>query len=217
LTSQREFAIPIVLTKGRKTKLISIRTSQSTWIAFPRDEKDEKWGTLSDVDAVVAAWVDDAETPRFAQVHLIPGDEMRDRFDRAYAARKVAGHSDPARNGLWVSLYHEEAKSPANRVGAGAPEASPIARVPLLNGSGGGTEFTRPPKSDTGQALTIQEANGGPGVGVGPLLREDHHRSLRKSHEQNLRRSETFQTGWDSNSQACFEDDQSGSPAAADG
>jgi hypothetical protein len=83
LTSQREFAIPIVLTKGGKTKLISIRTSQSTWIAFPRDEKDEKWGTLSDVDAVVAAWVDDAETPRFAQVHLIPGDEMRDRFDRA--------------------------------------------------------------------------------------------------------------------------------------
>jgi hypothetical protein len=77
LTSQREFAIPIVLTKGGKTKLISIRTSQSTWIAFPRDEKDEKWGTLSDVDAVVAAWVDDAETPRFAQVHLIPGAGAR--------------------------------------------------------------------------------------------------------------------------------------------
>jgi hypothetical protein len=98
-------------------------------------------------------------TPRRRVLHKSTSDEMRDRFDRAYAARKVAGHSDPARNGLWVSLYHEEAKSPANRVGAGAGlKHPPIARVPLLNGSGGGTEFTRPPKSDTGQALTIQEA-----------------------------------------------------------
>ncbi|WEQ60573.1 hypothetical protein [Novacetimonas hansenii] len=88
---------------------------------------------MSDVDAVVAVSVDDKENPRFAQVHLIEGDEMRARFDRAYQARIKAGHSVPKkRRGIWISLYDEEASSPVSRVGAGAGIAhKPIARIPL--------------------------------------------------------------------------------------
>lgn len=73
-----------------------------------------------------------AEFP-FGQAHLIDGKEMRARFDRAYEARLVAGHSvSLGARALWVSLYHEEATDPVNRVGAGAGLANPVIyRAPL--------------------------------------------------------------------------------------
>jgi hypothetical protein len=120
------------ITKGKAVKTVSIRTSQDTWIAFPRTQDDVAWGTLGDVDYVVAASVDSHSNPRFAQVHLIEGDEMRARFDRAYAARKKAGYTLPVGRGIWVSLYDKEAESPVTLVGAGAGLDHPaIARVPL--------------------------------------------------------------------------------------
>jgi hypothetical protein len=120
---------------GNESRIISIRTSQDTWIAFPRNEANDGWATLADVDYVVAASVDDARDPQFAQVHMIKGDEMRDRFNRAFNARKSAGHSLPLRRGIWVSLYHSESDFPVNRVGAGAGLANaPIARVALNGG-----------------------------------------------------------------------------------
>jgi hypothetical protein len=120
------------ITKGKAVKTVSIRTSQDTWIAFPRTQDDGAWGTLADVDYVVAASVDSHSNPRFAQVHLIEGDEMRARFDRAYAARKNAGYTLPVGRGIWVSLYDKEAESPVTLVGAGAGLDHPaIARVPL--------------------------------------------------------------------------------------
>ena len=156
--------------KGGQSKLVSIRTTQDTWIAFPRDKLDKKWGTLSDVDYVLAVSVDDAEEPRFAQVHMIDGDEMRDRFDRAYSARKAAGHSMQTGRGVWVSLYHKEAKDPTNRVGAGAGLKHPaIARVPLRGGNDGGNgpRPVRRPTPDVGQALTIPEAKERVALGLG--------------------------------------------------
>jgi hypothetical protein len=130
--------------RGAESRTVSIRTTQDTWIAFPRNETDTGWGTLSDVDAVVAVSVDDREHPKYALVHFIEGDEMRDRFDRAYRARKAAGHSIPLGRGVWVSLYHEEAKEPVNQVGAGAGLKNPsIARVPL---------HTSPAEASTGGA-----------------------------------------------------------------
>ena len=70
--------------------------------------------------------------PKFAQIHMIDANEMRDRFDRAYAARGAAGHSLPEGRGVWVSLYDEESTDPASRVGAGVGIAHPpIVRVPL--------------------------------------------------------------------------------------
>ena len=93
------------ITKGAKSKIVSIRTSQDTWIAFPRVAEDKGWRTLDEVDAVVPVSVDDQHNPKFAKVHMIDGAEMRDRFDRAYAARKKAAY-DPDRTrrvGLTVS------------------------------------------------------------------------------------------------------------------
>jgi hypothetical protein len=114
------------------TKTVSIRTSQDTWIAFPRRAADDAWATLADVDYVIAATVDDRDNPRFAQVHMIEGDEIRARFDRAYAARKKAGYSMPVGRGIWLSLYDKEAHLPVTLVGAGAGLDHPaIVRVPL--------------------------------------------------------------------------------------
>jgi hypothetical protein len=120
------------ITKGGKSLEVAIRTTQDTYIAFPRNEQDNGWVTLSDVDAVVAVSVDDRSAPRFAQVHMIDGDDMRDRFDRAYAARLAAGHSIPVGRGVWVPLYLPDADSPPAHVGGGAGlDNSPIARIPL--------------------------------------------------------------------------------------
>jgi hypothetical protein len=122
------------ITKGKLQKTVSIRTSQDTWIAFPRTRNDGAWATLGDVDYVVAASVDSRDDPRFAVVHLIPGDEMRTRFDRAYASRKKAGHSLPVGRGIWLSLYDKESQDPVSLVGAGAGLDYPaIATIPLTN------------------------------------------------------------------------------------
>ena len=120
------------ITKNGERRLITIRTAQDRWIAFPRTKDDTKWGTLCDVDVVVAVSVDDLANPRFAQVHMINADEMRDRFDRAYAARRAAGHTIQPSHGVWLSLYEEESTSPVQRVGAGAGiDNPPLAVVPL--------------------------------------------------------------------------------------
>ena len=153
------------ITRGGESRLVSIRTTQDTWIAFPRNRSDDGWVTLSEADLVMAVSVDDADEPRFAQAHLIDGDEMRDRFDRAYRARLEAGHSIPLGRGVWVSLYLEEIDEPVNRVGAGAGLAHPpILRVPLDGGpSEAGEEEAdgaEEASSDGGadESLTIAEA-----------------------------------------------------------
>lgn len=120
------------ITKGSASKVVSIRTTQDTWIAFPRLEDDKGWRTLDEVDAVVPVSVDDRQSPKFAKVHIVDGGEMRDRFNRAYTARKQAGHSIPIGRGVWVSLYHPESQDPVSHVGAGAGLKFPaIATVPL--------------------------------------------------------------------------------------
>jgi hypothetical protein len=106
--------------EGQTPILITIRTTQDRWIAFPRNSENTGWVTLSDVDMVVAVSVDDSDDPKEAWVHMLPGDEMRDRFDRAYAARLAAGYAIPDGRGIWVSLYREDAKEPVVNVGAGA-------------------------------------------------------------------------------------------------
>jgi hypothetical protein len=119
------------ITKGDKSLKVTIRTSQDTWIAFPRDKKEKKWKTLSDVDVVLAVSLD-GEDRTLANVHWIEADEMVRRFDRAYAARKAAGHLLPDERGMWVSMYLPEADDPVNRVGGGIGLAFPAkATVPL--------------------------------------------------------------------------------------
>jgi hypothetical protein len=120
------------ITKGKNSKVVSIRTTQDRSIAFPRIEGDKSWRTLDEVDAVVAASVDDKENPQFANIHLLPGDEMRDRFNRTYQARLKAGHTIPIGRGVWLSLYADESANPVHHVGAGAGNKyPPFAKVPL--------------------------------------------------------------------------------------
>lgn len=120
------------LTRGSEQLVACIRTTQDRWIAFPRNASDTDWVTLKDVDVVVASSVNDKDNPQFALVHVIPGDEARDRFDRAYKARMAAGHSIPVGRGVWVSLYETESTNPVSFVGAGAGLVHrPIARIPL--------------------------------------------------------------------------------------
>src|SRR5690242_4543857 len=68
-----------LVTKGTKRFQVAIRTTQDGWIGFQRNGKG--WNTLSGMDWVVVVSVDDRHNPKRARVHLIPGDEMRDRFD----------------------------------------------------------------------------------------------------------------------------------------
>ena len=144
------------ITKGKNQGTVSIRTSQDTWIAFPRTPDDAAWATLADVDYVVAASVDDRINPQFAQVHLVPGDEMRERFDRAYAARKQAGHTLPVGRGIWLSLYEEESANPVSLVGGGIGLAHPpIAKVPL---SGQEVDSLTDEPEDSVEAAQLAEA-----------------------------------------------------------
>lgn len=150
------------ITKGGNSLKVSIRTSQDLYIAFPRNEDDTKWVTLSDVDAVVPVSVNDGENPRFARVHMIDGNEMRDRFDRTYAARRAAGHTIPLGRGVWLSLYHDEATSPPQLVGAGAANnENQLAMVPLDEGEGEGETVERDQvkKPALGRATNPAKAN----------------------------------------------------------
>ena len=134
------------ISKDGKSKLAAIRTTQDQWLAFPRTKDDTRWATLSDVEVVVVASVD-PDDPKFARIHMIDADELQDRFDRAYAARRAASHTIPKGRGVWIALYENEAPDPVALVGAGAGIANPpIARVRL-------TEIG-PPAADS-PAVTI--------------------------------------------------------------
>jgi len=145
------------ISKGGDSKTITIRTTQDAHIAFPRTPDNKRWKTLNDVDAVVAASVDDPSNPQFALIHMLDGDDMRKRFDRAYKARLAAGHTIPNGRGVWLSLYREEGNDPIQLVGAGAGNAyPPIDRVPM-NGAGA-APGAEPHDQPAEAPLTIAEA-----------------------------------------------------------
>ena len=107
------------ITQGKIAKTVAIRTTQNTSIGFQRAIlSNGKWWTLADVDYVVASSVDDPDHPRFAQIHMLDGDDMRERFDRTYAARKKAGLADGIR--CWLRLYERERSDPPYLVRGGS-------------------------------------------------------------------------------------------------
>lgn len=125
-----------LITKGDKSHKVSIRTSQDAWIAFPRKTGADGWVTLDDVDFVVAVSVDDRHNPTIARVHMIPADDARSRFDRAYAARKAAGHTLPEGRGIWLSLYDKDETDPVSHVGGGmGVDYKPLATLDLAKSS----------------------------------------------------------------------------------
>ena len=152
------------IAKDGKSKLAAIKTTQDQWLAFAR-RNNGRWATLSDVDVVVVASVD-PDDPEFARIHLIDAEELRDRFDRAYAARRAANHTIPTGRGVWIALYENEASDPVTLVGAGAGIANlPIDRVPLTEGGAPATRSTATTAAQSADAsdpdertLTIAEA-----------------------------------------------------------
>lgn len=121
------------ITLDSQSKLVSIRTSQDQYIAFPRTPDDKQWNTLDAVDAVVAVSVDNRENPTKAKVHFIEAEEVRRRFDQAYQARRDAGHSVPVGRGIWVPLYLPHAETPVYQVGGGLGlDFPPIAETDLI-------------------------------------------------------------------------------------
>lgn len=125
-----------LITKGKRSHKVSIRTSQDAWIAFPRKTGSEGWVTLDDVDFVVAVSVNDRHDPTVARVHMIPGEEARSRFNRAYEARKAAQHTLPDGRGIWLSLYDKDESDPVSHVGGGMGlDYEPIAVLDLSKSS----------------------------------------------------------------------------------
>ena len=145
------------ISKDGESKLVSIRTTQDRSIAFPR-ETNGKWRTLDEVDVVVAVSVDDREAPRYAWVHFLPGDEMRDRFRRSYEARKASGLRMPPGRGIWLSLYRKESTDNPRLVGAGAGLVHPRVATVSLDNSDTGPRPTSPPPIEPPAGLTITEA-----------------------------------------------------------
>ena len=146
--------------RGSETKIVSIKTTQDQWLAFSRTPDDKSWSTLEDVDSVVVISVDDRENPRFANVHIIDSATLVERFNRAYTARKAAGHSIPVGRGVWISLYEEERELPLNLIAAGVANDFPmIAKVPLEEDITAAAPDTDPSElAPQESGLTIPEA-----------------------------------------------------------
>lgn len=153
------------ITKNGESKLVSIRTTQDQWLAFPPKPRGKGWITLDEVDVVLAVSVDANDPPKEALVHWLPADEMRERFNHALKARQEADRVQPDRRGVWIPLYErEDASDNVSYVGGGAGlDHPPIARVPM-NGAGGERPLsadgllTDDPQDDDENPLTIAEA-----------------------------------------------------------
>jgi hypothetical protein len=101
------------VTKDGKTRVASVRTTQDRAIAFPPLKKGTVWKTLSDVDLVLVAAVDDKDNPQSVYVHMIPADEVRKRFNASYVARIKAGHIVRDNYGMWITLDKGDSSVPS--------------------------------------------------------------------------------------------------------
>lgn len=105
-------------TKDGSSQKVSIRTTRDRWFAFPPLEKGSKWKTLSEVDMVIVASVDSKEEPENVEVYIFPANEVRQRFNSAYAARIKDGQTVRDNFGMWVSLGRDD-RGIAASVGSG--------------------------------------------------------------------------------------------------
>jgi len=117
--------------KNGKILVASIRTTRDRWIAFPPLEGGKKWKTLDGVGAVIVAALDSKDDAKNVEVYYFPADEVRARFNAAYAARAKDGHKIPDNFGMWIAL-DPDSRGIASSVGAGlAAKYKPIATYPL--------------------------------------------------------------------------------------
>ena len=147
------------IVKDDESHVVSIRTTQDTWIAFPRNLENDGWVTLDDVDFVIPVTVDDRDDPKWAAVYMVDAEEMRKRFDRAYLARKEAGHSVPAGRGIWVSMFSQEDPKIVASVGGGiAVGKTPMLRVRISGPNEIEHNSLSVSETVTSAPLTISEA-----------------------------------------------------------
>jgi hypothetical protein len=112
--------------KDGKTKVAAIRTTRDRWIAFPPLENGTKWKTLDDVELVVVAAVDSKDDPKNVEVYIFPATEVRQRFDKALAARTKAGHVNKDNFGMWVALDPDPRNIAASVGGGIAKQYKPV-------------------------------------------------------------------------------------------
>lgn len=149
------------ISKNGESKLVSIRTTQDKWIAFPPKPDRKSFITLDDVDVVIAVSVDHGDKPREALVHWLPADDMRKRFNAALKARIAAKRVQPDRRGVWIPLYEREGDNPDNvsYIGGGAGLDYPAIAHVSMNGAvaPSGADADRDTENDV-DLLTIGEA-----------------------------------------------------------
>jgi hypothetical protein len=76
--------------------------------------------------------VDDPHNPIFAKIHMLDGDEMRDRFNRAHAARKTRRTQDSHWSRcVGIALYSGGERSRQSCRGRRGSQDPPIATIPL--------------------------------------------------------------------------------------
>ena len=119
------------LGKNGHVQRASIRTTRDRSIAFPPQKKGTRWKTLDDVDLVVVAAVDSKENPTNVEVYVFPAEEVRRRFNMAYAARTNAGLMVRDDFGMWVGLDRDDRNLPAS-IGSGIRDQyKPVAIYPI--------------------------------------------------------------------------------------
>lgn len=119
------------MTLGNNARLVSIRTSQNRWVAFPPLERGKKWKTLDDVDSVIVAAVDDGDDPKNVEIYLFDAAKVRDHFRAAYSARTAAGHAVRDNFGMWINLDRDQRGLPASAGSGLADIHEPVAVYPL--------------------------------------------------------------------------------------
>jgi hypothetical protein len=112
------------VSKGGKTQVASIKTTQDRWFAFSPLNDGTEWKTLDDADIVVVAAVDDRDDPTAVETYIFPADEVHARFNSAYSARTKAGQTNKDNYGMWVSLDRDERGIPTS-VGSGIVDKYP--------------------------------------------------------------------------------------------
>ena len=114
--------------KDGKSQVGAIRTTRDLWIAFPPLEGGTKWKTLDDAELVVVASVDSKDDPQNIEIYIFPAQEVRKRFNAAYAARMKAGHVQKDNYGMWVALHPDE-RGIASSVGSGIAKQYPAVAI----------------------------------------------------------------------------------------
>jgi hypothetical protein len=162
-----------VTTSAGERHRASFRTTRDRWFTFQPLNGGARWKTLEDVDLVFVAAVDDRDDPTNIEVYKLTAAEVRDRFDRAYAARAAEGRIPRDGFGMWVNLDLDH-RGIASSVGSGlAHDHDPIAIYPVASLLEAGVEEgeDEEARDDDGPAVDRPEAV--PGT-IGQVLDRAH-------------------------------------------